>query len=401
MGEWLGSTLGLLEAESRGVIQTGPFGSQLHMSDYSDSGTPVVMPTNIRDLRIDPTGIARVSDEHVARLARHRLKAGDIVYSRRGDVEKCALVTDAESGWLCGTGCLLVRVGGSNLDPRFLAYSLSQQATRKWIRQHAVGATMPNLNTEILREVPVEVPSLAVQRAIAATLGALDDKIESNSRQRSLLRQLGASLLAQAVAVAHSEQPLANVTASIARGVAPKYADDDPTAPLVVNQKCIRGGWVSLAPARRMRDREVPPARIASDGDILVNSTGTGTLGRTARWHEGQVFVDGHVSVVKPDLSKTDPTVLAYSLLGRDEEVEALATGSTGQTELSPGRLGDLTVRLPAGPLSRDLEPRLIAIERRAHQLADESDRLAALRDSILPGLLSGKIRVPVEASAT
>lgn len=93
MTNWRQTTLGELEIESVGTIQTGPFGSQLHASDYSEVGVPVVMPTNIRDLRISESGIARVSSDHVERLARHRLRPGDIVYSRRGDVEKCALVT--------------------------------------------------------------------------------------------------------------------------------------------------------------------------------------------------------------------------------------------------------------------------------------------------------------------
>ncbi|PBC38606.1 hypothetical protein CJ179_39140 [Rhodococcus sp. ACS1] len=191
---WREVTLGELESESGGVIQTGPFGSQLHAHDYSTVGMPVVMPTNIRDLRISIDGIARVSDEHVARLSRHKLMAGDIVYSRRGDVEKCALVVESQTGWLCGTGCLLVRVQGPTADARYLAYALSLPETRGWISQHAVGATMPNLNTEILRAVPVCLPPVPEQREIAAALGALDDKIESNRRVATLTLDLAEAL---------------------------------------------------------------------------------------------------------------------------------------------------------------------------------------------------------------
>ena len=117
---WRTVTLGVLEEESGGVIQTGPFGSQLHASDYSTVGIPVVMPTNIRDLRVSTEGIARVDPSHVERLSRHKLRAGDIVYSRRGDVEKCALISKTQEGWLCGTGCLLVRVQGPSVDARCL-----------------------------------------------------------------------------------------------------------------------------------------------------------------------------------------------------------------------------------------------------------------------------------------
>lgn len=397
MSDWKQTTLGELEREVGGVIQTGPFGSQLHMSDYSDTGTPVVMPTNIRNLRIDSSGIARVGDEHVERLGRHRLQAGDIVYSRRGDVEKCALITDREEGWLCGTGCLLVRVGSADFSARFISYALSQPETRSWISQHAVGATMPNLNTGILREVPIRIPNPATQRAIAATLGALDDKIESNRRQRHLLRELGLAEYQASIRDGSRSLQLSAATVSIARGVAPKYADEDLDAALVINQKCIRDGWVSLAPARRMHDRTVKPEKRASAGDILVNSTGTGTLGRIARWHAGESFVDGHVSVVKADRSVISPTVLAYSLLGREADIEGLATGSTGQTELSAARLGELNVILPPTEQGSRLETTLIAIENRCDQLAAENTNLESTRDALLPALLSGSIRVPAE----
>jgi type I restriction enzyme S subunit len=182
---------------------------------------------------------------------------------------------------------------------------------------------------------------------------------------------------------------------SIARGIAPKYTDGDLSAPLILNQKCIRNGWVSLGPARRMIARDVAATRKAADGDVLVNSTGTGTLGRVGRWHEGSIYVDGHVSVVKPDPGRVEPTVLAYALFDRESDIERLATGSTGQTELSPARLGSFCVTIPDSKLAKSLEETLLEVERRIDQLASESERLTELRDTLLPELLSGRIRVP------
>ena len=89
-------------------IQTGPFGSQLHQSDYSEVGTPVVMPKDMIDGTIEESNIARVSEAHVNRLSRHKVMPGDILYSRRGDVGRCAIITDREAGWLCGTGCFFM-----------------------------------------------------------------------------------------------------------------------------------------------------------------------------------------------------------------------------------------------------------------------------------------------------
>ncbi|MDN6605192.1 MAG: restriction endonuclease subunit S, partial [Brevibacterium sp.] len=98
------TTLGDICNESGGGIQTGPFGSQLHASDYQEIGVPVVMPQDIGDGGILESRIARISDEEVERLSRYKLCAGDIVYSRRGDVERSALVRPQNEGWLCGTG---------------------------------------------------------------------------------------------------------------------------------------------------------------------------------------------------------------------------------------------------------------------------------------------------------
>ncbi|MCL2735151.1 MAG: restriction endonuclease subunit S [Propionibacteriaceae bacterium] len=349
------------------------------------------MPTNIRDLRIDVTGIARVGQHHVDRLARHILQDGDIIYSRRGDVEKCALITPDESGWLCGTGCLLVRIKGIN--PRYLAYALSLPATRAWIAQHAIGATMPNLNTDILREVPISIPDRETQDAIAATLGALDDKIDSNRRARTRARELGSALLATATTSATSRMTsLGSVTASITRGVTPQYADDDQNAPLVLNQKCIRDGWVTTSAARRMRDKPVADEKRVAGGDILVCSTGTGTLGRVGRWHSGTVFADSHVSIVKPQPHAAQPTVLAFCLLQREADIEALATGSTGQTELNPSRLASLILTLPNEAEQRRLEPVLLDLEDKANSLLSEELALSTLRDTLLSELLGNHL---------
>jgi restriction endonuclease S subunit len=155
---WSSTTLGELCDASGGDIQTGPFGSQLHSSDYVEVGVPSIMPTNISVEGISSEGIARITTEDAQRLQRYRVKVGDIVYSRRGDVEKCALVTSDEDGWLCGTGCLRVRMGHGPLSPDFLHAYLSSPPVRAWVVRHAVGATMPNLNTGILRSVPLAIP---------------------------------------------------------------------------------------------------------------------------------------------------------------------------------------------------------------------------------------------------
>ena len=291
----------------------------------------------------------------------------------------------------------LIQIDESKADRQYLFHLMNGEGFRSQAKALAYGSAQPNISPSLLHSIEIELPSIDEQRTIAATLGALDDKIESNRRQRHLLRELGIARYQASIRDGSRSLQLSAATVSIARGVAPKYADEDLDAALVINQKCIRDGWVSLAPARRMHDRTVKPEKRASAGDILVNSTGTGTLGRIARWHAGEIFVDGHVSVVKADRSVISPTVLAYSLLGREADIEGLATGSTGQTELSAARLGELNVILPPTEQGSRLETTLIAIENRCDQLAAENTNLESTRDALLPALLSGSIRVPAE----
>jgi type I restriction enzyme S subunit len=160
-------------------IQTGPFGSQLHQSDYSDDGIPVVMPKNMIAFRIVSDGIARIPEQTAERLTRHRLIEGDTVYGRRGDIGRRAYVSEREVGWLCGTGCLRMRPNNQKIDPRFLFDALGAPKTAGTIANRAKGATLPNLNSTILRSVPVLVPSRPMQELYSSKIRPIKSQIET------------------------------------------------------------------------------------------------------------------------------------------------------------------------------------------------------------------------------
>lgn len=193
MSDWQITTLGEIINTGNGLIQTGPFGSQLHASDYVSLGVPVIMPINLVDNRISLDDVAYITDDDANRLAKHILKAGDIVYSRRGDVTRKALITEKEEGMFCGTGCLLIRPG-YKVESKFLAYFLSTPSSKEWIIRHAVGATMPNLNTSILSKVPLLLPDFSMQKRIAKILGDLDNKITLNRQINQTLEAMAQAL---------------------------------------------------------------------------------------------------------------------------------------------------------------------------------------------------------------
>ena len=178
MEEWKSYKLGDIS-----TIQTGPFGSQLHQSDYVERGVPCIMPTNIgRMLDFQVAGIAHISEGDALKLSRHIVHEGDIVYSRRGDIEKCAYVSQEQDGWFCGTGCLKIRINSNLAVPKFVAYYLSTDEIKSWIVGNAVGTTMLNLNTSVLADVPLSLPSIQMQKRCVQILDSIENKIALNNR---------------------------------------------------------------------------------------------------------------------------------------------------------------------------------------------------------------------------
>jgi type I restriction enzyme, S subunit len=179
-------------------LQTGPFGSELHAHDYVADGVAVVPTEAVRGRQIDHSVLPRITPAKAKSLERHRLKAGDILFARRGvqATGHIGYVREPEEGFICGTGAIRLRIqlGNSEVEPEFLSHVLANPASVAWFKFHAIGATMPNLNEGIIRAFPLKLPPLPEQRAIAYILGTLDDKIELNRRMNETLEAMARAL---------------------------------------------------------------------------------------------------------------------------------------------------------------------------------------------------------------
>lgn len=159
---WLSMPLRRLPCE----VQTGPFGSVLHAEDYVQGAWPVINPANIVNGSLVPDERMTVDDITRSRLSRYVLRPGDVVFGRRGEMGRAALVRLEHDGWLCGTGTLRVRFSQPVFEPRYLQYYLDS-ATRQYFEARAVGSTMGNLNSALLLSMPVLTPPLKEQVQIA------------------------------------------------------------------------------------------------------------------------------------------------------------------------------------------------------------------------------------------
>jgi len=432
----LSTTLGAICEQQGGTIQTGPFGSQLHASDYAASGTPVVMPADIVGGRVSTAAIARVGIEHVERLSQHQLRFNDIVFSRRGDVTRFARVTAREVGWLCGTGCIKVRTGtGTIALPEWISIALAAPEVKDWLVRHAVGATMPNLNTSILGAVPLRVPPIEQQREAVEVCFALDDRID-------LLRQTNATLesIAQALfkswfidfdpvrAKADGREPegMDAATAALfpaefeesALGLIPKGWSAGSLANLSMlnaaswtrRRAPAEVTYVDLAgvksnvfdPPQRYRFADAPSRarRSLRAGDTLVGTVrpGNRSFGFIAEAEPGLTGSTGF-AVLSPTTSFG--AAFVYLSATRDENIDRLAALADGGAypAVRPELVHSTPCVVPSEVVLRAFHsvasPLLVSIAANTQR----GRTLGELRDTLLPRLISGKLRLP-EAEA-
>ncbi len=429
MTNWKISTLGEICKNGGGSIQTGPFGSQLHESDYQQEGIPVIMPADINNGLISTRRIARVSESHVQRLKRHKLQFGDIVYGRRGDIGRQALVRDTNVGWLCGTGCLKVSLGSAVVSSEFLHRYLSTQSVIGWIEGQAVGATMPNLNTSILERVPVIFPeAIETQQKIAAILTAYDDLIANNQRRITLLERMAEDIYREwFVRLRFPGHENTTIEKGVPQGWSVhKFRD--------VVQFYIGGGWgeeVQTAthsePAYVVRGTDIPglnngdaqisslrfhtpsnlKSRLMQKGDLVFEVSGGSKdqlLGRNLlvserllRAHDNRVICASFCKMLRFNTALVSPHAMKYffKLYYETDLVGLYQVQSTGISNYQfEAFLNYQTVLLP--PL--DLQARFDAMVEPMLELKDDialqTVVLRKTRDALLPRLISGKLSV-------
>lgn len=189
-------------ASSRIAVRIGPFGSVLHRSDYVRGGIPLVNPTHIRDGTIVTSPDIAVHQLKADELAAYRLKAGDVVLGRRGEMGRAAVVTEEANGYLCGTGSMILRADQRMWRPRFLSMVLRSPQVVTALDATSVGSTMTNLNQRIVAALELPKASLAEQDEVVSRVSALAAFSDSVERRWDLARQrcdpLSQAILARA-----------------------------------------------------------------------------------------------------------------------------------------------------------------------------------------------------------
>jgi type I restriction enzyme S subunit len=369
--------------------------------------------TNVRDGFIDIINCRFVSEETFSKWTRRQTpRAGDVILTREAPLGEVGILRGNEQVFL-GQRLISYRADRTKADERFLLYSLMSPYLQGQIRAAGSGATVEHMRVPDAERLMVRLPNLTTQKRIADILSAYDDLFAVNQRRIAILEEIAQRMFDEWFVhfryPGHETFPLADtdfgtyptgwilgavatISEFISRGIAPKY--DDEAAGLVINQKCIRGQCLCLEPARR-QSRPVPKEKLLQYGDVLINSTGVGTLGRTAQVLEELILttVDSHVTIVRA-AKGVDQQFFGLQLLTLEPHFERQGIGATGQTELARRAIADASILIPPDALMKRFGNTVGPMRKQAEMLRKQNTRLRSARDLLLPKLISGEIEV-------
>lgn len=444
----LGASMVVQRTPVRQLIDAGQLvigdGYRAKNDELTHTGLPFARAQNI-DAGFSFDGADCYPLEHLARVGNKVSRPGDVVFTSKGTVGRFAFVRDNTPSFVYSPQlCFWRSLDVDYLHPEWLFYWMQSHDFYEQFKGVAGQTDMAEyVSLRDQRSMHISVPPLEEQRATARVLGALDARIELNRRTSETLERMARTLFQSwfvdfdpVQAKADGEPvnsicerlrltpellalfpdelddsplgplptgwrfaPLVELTTYLSRGISPKYLEEGGV--LVLNQRCIRDGKVDVAKGRRhdVRARSIA-GRNLRGGDVLVNSTGVGTLGRVAQVMavDEATVVDSHVTVVRADERIVASLYLGMALFERQADIEALAEGSTGQTELSRARLGALDILIPPAPLIAEFVSRVAPMRVASYANELQSAAIAAARDALLPRLLSGELRaVPLD----
>ena len=386
---WIAAPLGELAD-----IQTGPFGSQLHKEDYVDNGTPIVTVEHLGNRHFTRQNLPCVSNADKQRLSKYTLSTGDIVFSRVGSVDRCSFVDHDYEGWLFSGRCLRVRPNES-IVPLYLYYYFKLEETKQFVRNIAVGATMPSINTSLLSSVPITIPDLDTQNRIASILDSIDSRIEINCKINDNLHQQARALYHRWIAGSSSEMHRLSCIADInPETYSPR---DNWSFVNYLDTSSITQGSITEVQHIRPTEEKLPSRarRILRNGDVVFSTV------RPNQLHYGiisnpkpNMLASTGFAVIRSRKASIPNEIIYLALTEPSfvEKMQQLAEQSVSTfPSIRPADLDSLVIPEPKEE-DNDTIKAITAIFNVVATNDEESQRLAAMRDVLLPRLLSGEI---------
>ena len=408
-------------AGTRNSLVGGPFGSDLVSRDYVSSGVPVIRGANMGRGRWVAGDFVYVTPEKADSLTANCAKRGDLVFTQRGTLGQVSLVPhDGADRYLISQSQMKLTVDTGKADALFLYYVFSTAEQQAYIRQNAIQTGVPHTNLGVLRNTPITIPPLPRQKVIAAVLGALDDKIELNCRMNATLESIARALFQswfvdfdpvrarldglnttplvsdiKEVFPAHFEHTTTGVIPAGWRVTA--LGDvieilDSKRIPLSGRERSLRQGKYPYHGAAAVMDHvddylfDGVHVLMGEDGSV-INDDGTPVL----QYVWGKFWVNNHAHVLRGTNGICSEHLLLH-LKGCN--IGAFVNGAV-QAKLNQGNMNRIPFLLPSPEVCNAFKGAIDPLFAQIRANSEQSRTLATLRDTLLPKLLSGELRVP------
>lgn len=386
-------------------ISMGPFGSNIKVECFVDDGIPVLNGSNLEGFVLKEESFRYVTEEKADSLGKANAHRGDVVITHRGTLGQIVFIPQdsMHDRYVISQSQFRVRCN-ERILPEYLVYYFHTRIGQHKLLSNASQVGVPALAraSTTFQTIEIEVPDVEIQRKIVGILETLRRKIEINNNiNENLLQQAAAIHKSWFYEYALNEGvmpsswrtvTIEDITCLVSRGIAPKYDDDSDQ--IILNQKCIRNHTIDFIPSRRHIPKAVTEKWLVQ-GDLLINSTGQGTLGRVAQvWFEPKnMTVDSHITIVRPK-SALLRNYIGFWGITHEAEIEALHTGSTGQTELPRERVKTIEIMLPDDNTLMKYNDVISPMTQLIVANREEIERLSLIRDSLIPKLMSGELDV-------
>lgn len=372
------------------AIKTGPFGTQLKASEYVSQGTPVLNVRNLGFSTVNTDKLEMVSDETLERLSAHKLKTGDIVFGRKGAVERHAYISSNENGWMQGSDCIRLRVLNEKINPRYLSYYfLTKQHKAFMVSMCSHGTTMASLNQKIIEKIIFPMPDRAIQDKIVAILFALDERISTNQKINENLEQQAKALYQQMFIentcpdwIEGSLRDIADIT----MGQSPSGSsyNEDGIGTIFFQG---RAEFSFRFPTIRLYTTE--PKRMAYANDILMSVRAP--VGDLNIAHTDCCIGRGLAAIH----SKTNhQSFVLYTMFSLRKQLDVFNGEGTVFGSINRNSLNDMPILIPSDETIEEFEKIVAPMDAAIRNNYDEICRLQAVRDSLLPRLMSGELDV-------
>ena len=388
-----------VELQQIADVQTGPFGSQLKNEQYITGGTPVVTVEHLKDFRIIDFNYPSVTDEDKNRLSKYLLKQGDIVFTRVGSVDLSAFVKKHQDGWMFSSRMLRVRTNAFEVDSRFLSYYFQQKNFRDYILNISVGATMPSINTEILKAIPVSYPSLPEQKSIASILSSLDDKIDLLHRQNATLEKMAETLFRQWFVEEAKEEwencNLEDLCTQINSGGTPLTKIESYYNGNInwYSTKELNDNYLFESISKITQDGlDNSSAKLFPKGTVLIAIYAAPTVGRLGILGNQASFNQAACGLVANNKICCKEFIYLFLKSQRDE-LNAMASGSA-QQNLNVGKIKSYPSFIPDEMSMAKFKKKVVPLFDKIEKNAGQIRTLTSLQDTLLPKLMSGEVTV-------